>query len=73
MIHARDKWLKKDGFIIPDRAVLYISGIADDEYREKNIDWWKNVYGYDMSCVTEDALKYAYYCVIPPHKVNFGL
>lgn len=69
VIQARDKWLKREGVIIPDCAQLYIAAICDDEFREQHINWWKNVYGHDMSCVSEESLKYAVYCVLPPSKI----
>lgn len=69
VIQARDKWLKREGVIIPDCAQLYIAAICDDDFREQNINWWKNVYGHDMSCVCEESLKYAVYCILPPSKV----
>lgn len=53
---ARDKWLKKDGLIFPDKATLYLSTIEDAEYRDDKINFWDNVYGFDMSCIKESAL-----------------
>lgn len=57
VLYARDKWLKKDGVLMPDRAVMYMTGIEDRKYRESKIDWWKNVYGFDMSVMMEIARK----------------
>jgi len=56
VIFARDKWLKKDGMIFPDKAKLYITAIEDAEYREDKINFWDSVYGFDMSCIKEMAL-----------------
>ena len=38
VIYARDKWLKKDGLIFPDRASLFLVGIEDRQYKEEKID-----------------------------------
>ncbi|KAH3762669.1 protein arginine N-methyltransferase [Pelomyxa schiedti] len=56
VITARDKWLKPDGIVLPDKCSLHIAGIEDAEYRNTKIDWWNSVYGYNMSCIREIAL-----------------
>jgi protein arginine N-methyltransferase 1 len=45
---ARDKWLKPDGLMFPDQAVIYFAGIEDAEYREGKVDFWDDVYGIKM-------------------------
>jgi protein arginine N-methyltransferase 1 len=54
---ARDKFLKPDGLIFPDKATMYISAIEDGEYKDEKIGFWDNVYGFDMSNMGEMALK----------------
>lgn len=56
VLWARDKWLKPDGLLFPDKATLYVTAIEDAEYREDKINFWDNVYGFDMSCIKELAL-----------------
>ncbi|ESO97535.1 hypothetical protein LOTGIDRAFT_177209 [Lottia gigantea] len=56
VIFARDKWLAKDGLIFPDRATLYICGIEDRQYKDEKINWWDNVYGFDMSIIRGVAI-----------------
>lgn len=56
VIFARDKWLKPDGLLFPDRASMYITAIEDREYRNEKINWWDNVYGFDMSSIRNVAL-----------------
>jgi len=58
VIYARDKWLKPEtGMIFPDKATLYITAIEDADYKEEKINWWHNVYGFDMSCIKEIAMQ----------------
>lgn len=57
VIYARDKWLKKGGLIFPDKATLFISAIEDEEYKSDKIEFWNNVYGFDMSSIKKVALK----------------
>jgi protein arginine N-methyltransferase 1 len=56
VLDARDKWLKPGGLLFPDKATLYVTAIEDAEYREDKINFWDNVYGFDMSCIKELAL-----------------
>lgn len=70
VLHARDKFLKPGGYILPDRAILYISGVSDDDFRENQIEWWNNVYGHDMSFLTESVLQYSVQSVVPLNKVG---
>lgn len=34
VLWARDKYLKEDGMLFPDRAIMYVSTIEDAEYYE---------------------------------------
>jgi protein arginine N-methyltransferase 1 len=57
VIFARDKWLVKDGIVFPDKAVMYLAAIEDGQVKKDRIDFWGNVYGFDMSPIKEIALK----------------
>lgn len=38
VLYARDKYLRPDtGIMLPDKAVLYICGIEDEEYRHEKV------------------------------------
>jgi len=56
VLYARDKWLAPGGMIFPDKANIFLCAIEDAEYREDKINFWDNVYGFDMSCIKETAL-----------------
>mmetsp|Transcript_7345 Transcript_7345/g.8431 ORF Transcript_7345/g.8431 Transcript_7345/m.8431 type:complete len:350 (-) Transcript_7345:857-1906(-) len=56
VLFARDKWLKPDGLVFPDKASMYICGLEDGEYKQENIHFWDRVYGFDMSCIKKMAL-----------------
>jgi len=53
---ARDKWLNPDGIIMPDKAVMYMCGIEDAQYKDEKIHYWDSVYGFDMSCIKKIAI-----------------
>ncbi|CAF3162533.1 unnamed protein product [Rotaria socialis] len=57
VIYARDKYLKPDGIMFPDRATLYMVGIEDRDYKEDKVEWWSNVHGYNMSCVKNYVMR----------------
>jgi len=54
---ARDKYLKEGGLIFPDKATMYFAAIEDGEYKDEKINFWENVYGFDMSHIKEIALR----------------
>ena len=56
VLFARDKYLAPGGCIFPDKATLMITGIEDGEYRNEKIEFWRNVYGFDMSCIRDMAI-----------------
>lgn len=57
VIYARDRYLAPGGLIFPDKATLYLSAIEDAQYKEEKIGFWDNVYGFNMSCIKEWALR----------------
>lgn len=56
VLFARDKWLRPGGLIFPDKATLTVVAIEDGQYRAEKIDFWEDVYGFDMSCIKELAM-----------------
>ncbi|KAK6177341.1 hypothetical protein SNE40_015460 [Patella caerulea] len=69
VIHARDKWLAPGGLIFPDRATLYVCGIEDRQYKDEKINWWDNVYGFDMSIIRGVAINEPLVDVVDPKQV----
>ncbi|KVH88832.1 Protein arginine N-methyltransferase [Cynara cardunculus var. scolymus] len=56
VLYARDKWLVGSGIVLPDNASLYLTAIEDAEYKEDKIEFWNNVYGFDMSCIRKQSI-----------------
>lgn len=69
VLYARDKWLKPGGLIFPDRATLYICAIEDRQYKDEKINWWENVYGFDMSVIRDVAIAEPLVDVVDPKQV----
>lgn len=66
VIYARDKWLVPGGKIFPDKAILYVSAMEDESVRRERIDFWDDVYGFDMSPIKEIALREPVVDVVDP-------
>lgn len=56
VLYARDKWLVAGGLILPDKATLHVCAIEDEEYKQEKIDFWDDVYGFDMSAIKNLAI-----------------
>lgn len=46
VLYARDKYLNPNGMMFPDRAVLYLATIEDEEYRDTKINFWYTITTY---------------------------
>jgi len=66
---ARDKWLAPDGVMFPDKANLWLCAIEDGQYKEDKINWWDNVYGFNMSSIRKQALTEPLVDVVDPKQV----
>lgn len=51
VITARDRWLKPGGLILPSNANLYMAPVSHPDRYSESIDFWRNVYGIDMSAI----------------------
>ena len=55
VIYARDRYLKPDGLMVPSHARIIIAPLADSDVRVEQVDFWREVYGFDMSGMLEHA------------------
>lgn len=69
VLFARDKWLKRNGLMFPDKATLYLCAIEDAQYKAEKIDFWDNVYGLNMSCIKSVALTEPLVDTVDPEQV----
>jgi len=69
VLYARDKWLRPDGVILPDRASINICGIEDAEYKDDKINFWDNVQGFNMSCIKKLAIQEPLVDVVDPKQI----
>ncbi|XP_043477095.1 protein arginine N-methyltransferase 1-B isoform X1 [Leptopilina heterotoma] len=69
VLFARDKWLREDGMLFPDKATLFICGIEDRQYKDEKINWWDDVYGFDMSSIRKVAISEPLVDIVDPKQV----
>ncbi|KAI1869036.1 uncharacterized protein JN550_006023 [Neoarthrinium moseri] len=51
VLYARDRYLKPDGLLIPGACNMWIAPVADGEYVMDNVQFWRDVYGFDMKAM----------------------
>lgn len=56
VLYARDKWLRPNGAIFPDKFALALCGMESLHFLENNVNWWSDVYGFNMSCLKAPAM-----------------
>ena len=70
VLFARDKWLQKDGYMLPDHATITLAGIEDADYKNSKINFWEDVYGVDMSCFKNAVIGEPLVEVCPSKLIN---
>ncbi|KAG8656684.1 hypothetical protein MANES_04G162200v8 [Manihot esculenta] len=60
VITARDRWLKRGGIILPSNATLYMAPVTHPDRYSESIEFWRNVYGIDMSAMMPLAKQCAF-------------
>lgn len=57
VLWARDKYLVKNGKMLPDKLHMYIAAIEDGNYKKQKRDFWNDVYGVNMSCLQPTVMR----------------
>lgn len=54
VLHARDRYLNPStGLMVPSHCALRIAPVADPDYLADTLGFWPDVYGFDMSPMTD--------------------
>lgn len=48
VIYARDRYLAPGGLMVPSHAALVVAPVTDSDIRQTHINYWADVYGFDM-------------------------
>ena len=70
VLYARDKWLQKDGYMLPDHATITLAAIEDTDYKSSKVNFWENVYGVDMSCFKKTVIGEPLVDICPQKLIN---
>ncbi|XP_018324278.1 protein arginine N-methyltransferase 1 isoform X2 [Agrilus planipennis] len=68
-IYARNRYLKEGGIILPNRCSISLVGCSDKERQQSLIDFWDNVYGFNMKCMKSDVVREAHVETVPHDKI----
>lgn len=49
VLFARDRWLKPNGLMFPERATVHLEGFHHQQMKEDYNDFWKDVYGFNFT------------------------
>ncbi|XP_039247745.2 uncharacterized protein LOC120325703 isoform X1 [Styela clava] len=82
VLYARDKWLVPTGELFPNHCSISLIAIHDDKLVSSNVTFWKDVYGFKMSCLRKQVLSEATIQALNPssvmsepcvvHRINVG-
>ena len=56
VLFARDKWLTKDGLLLPSSCSLYVAGMTDLAWHDQKFGFWDNVEGFNMQAMKALAI-----------------
>ncbi|KAF7509947.1 hypothetical protein GJ744_007261 [Endocarpon pusillum] len=57
VLWARDRYLDPErGLMVPSHATLRLAPLVDSELRLDHVDFWKDVYGFDMTGMLDEAV-----------------
>jgi protein arginine N-methyltransferase 3 len=66
---ARDRYLKPDGLLVPSHSSMWVAPVSDAEYVAESINFWRDVYGFDMKAMQRGTLTDARMTVMPADAV----
>jgi protein arginine N-methyltransferase 1 len=73
VIFARDKWLKPDGILFPDKARMYVAAVEDQAFKQDKFDFWVDVYGINMTNMKGMAMLEPVVDVVKPTSIISNL
>lgn len=70
VLYARDKWLnKKTGIMMPDKCSMYLTAIEDHHYMNEKMNFWDDVYGFDMTRIKKIAISEGLVDTVDPRQI----
>lgn len=53
VLYARDKYLNPDGLMVPSQTSILLSGYAGQPWYDDRVNFWNDVYGFDMQVMKD--------------------
>lgn len=72
VLSARDRWLRPQGLLFPDRCSIHIAMVEDNAYKERHFDYYHSVWGFDFSAMREKAHSEPVVSVFDPTQLLSG-
>ncbi|CAH0043952.1 unnamed protein product [Clonostachys solani] len=69
VLYARDKYLRRGGIIAPSSMTMWMAPVADPEFVSDHINYWKDVYGFNMKAMQEGIYDEARVEVLPKESI----
>jgi len=70
VLHARDRFLKPNGGVMAPSQTRMMLALCDPEsVIKQRVGFWKNVYGFDMSCMLEGVYDEGIVEVVPAETI----
>lgn len=69
VLHARDRYLRPGGLLVPSHASLWVAPASDPQYVADELLFWRDVYGFDMSAMGRGAYEAARLPAMPASAV----
>jgi protein arginine N-methyltransferase 3 len=69
VVAARDRYLAPGGTVLPSRCSIHLAALSDTERYDGLVGFWKDVYGFKMSCMRSPILEEASVEVVPGEHV----
>lgn len=57
VLHARDRFLRPGGLLIPSHATVFVAPVSDPAYVDESVGFWRDVYGFDMQPMLEGLVR----------------
>ncbi|KAF2091358.1 ribosomal protein arginine N-methytransferase rmt3 [Saccharata proteae CBS 121410] len=57
VLWARDRYLKDTGLMVPSHTTLHIAPFADEDYVSDTVDFWRDVYGFNMTAMMDKIVE----------------
>ena len=70
ILYARNHFLNESGVLLPNKTSLSIAGISDQQIRNRFIDFWDNVYGFQMTSMKNEILSEAQIETVSEQVIN---